>query len=353
VTRRVTQADVAKTAGVSQATASFVLSGRSRQMRISRDVERRVRQAANELDYRPNSVSVSLRTGVTQTIGFISDTVATTPHAGTLIKGALEAARERGNLLLIGETEGDTELERLLLQTMHDRRVDGLILAAMYTRRIGVPKGPPDLPMVLLNALPKRPVGVSSVVPDEVRAGQDAADALLRAGFRDGIYLIGAGPGKGQRPPDSVAATERLAGLGDALAAAGTGYAGAFGCLEWEPEDGYRATRTLLAAARPQALICFNDRLALGAYQALHDHGLQVPADVSVISFDDDPIASWVRPRLTTLALPHYELGRRAVDVLFGKDDRPTARGEADIYRIRMPLRERDSVRSPHLPGGR
>jgi LacI family transcriptional regulator, galactose operon repressor len=143
-----------------------------------------------------------------------------------------------------------------------------------------------------------------------------------------------------------VAAAERLAGIGEELAAAGTGYAGAFGCLEWEPEDGYRATRALLATARPQALICFNDRLALGAYQALLDGGLQVPADVSVISFDDDPIASWVRPRLTTLALPHYELGRRAVDVLFGGEDRPMAGGEANIYRIRMPLRERDSVRA-------
>jgi LacI family transcriptional regulator len=75
-----------------------------------------------------------------------------------------------------------------------------------------------------------------------------------------------------------------------------------------------------------------------------------VPADVSVVSFDD-PIASWVRPRLTTLALPHYELGRRAVDVVFGDDDRPMAREEANIYRIGMPLRERDSVRTPD-PGG-
>ena len=167
---------------------------------------------------------------------------------------------------------------------------------------------------------------------------------LLRAGHRDGIYLIGAGPAISQVPSKSVAAVERLVGIGEALAAAGTRFAGAFLCLEWEPAEGYHATRALLQAARPRALICFNDRLALGAYQALHDSGLEVPTDVSVVSFDDDPIASWVRPQLTTLALPHYELGRRAVDVLFGDGDRPRSNGEPRIHRVPMPLRERDSV---------
>jgi LacI family transcriptional regulator len=342
--RRVTLADVAQAAGVSPTTASFVLSGRSRQMRISQDVEGRVQQAANDLQYRPNSVSVSLRKGITHTIGFISDTIATTPHAGTLIKGALEAARERGNLLLIGETEGDPELERRLIQTMHDRRADGLILAAMYTRKVHVPKALLGTPVVLLNALPDRPAGITSVVPDEIQAGRDAATALLRAGIRDSIYLIGAGPGKDQLPPDSVAAAERLAGISEALSAAGTRFAGACGCLDWEPEDGYRATRAVLAQARPRALICFNDRLALGAYQALGDNGLRVPADVSVVSFDDDPIASWIKPRLTTLALPHYDLGRQAIDALFGDSDRPQANRAAEIHTVPMPLRERDSI---------
>jgi LacI family transcriptional regulator len=344
--RRVTLADVARTAGISPTTASFVLSGRSRQMRISRDVERRVRQAASALQYRPNSVSVSLRKGITQTIGFVSDTVAITPHAGTLIKGALEAARERGNLLLIGETEGDPELERQLIQTMHDRRADGLIMAAMYTRKIAVPKALTGMPAVLLNALPKRDAGISSIIPDEIQAGRDAVAALLQAGHRDGIYLIGAGPGQDELPPESVAATERLSGIGEALAVAGTRYAGAYGSLEWEPEDGYRATRAVLATARPRALICFNDRLALGAYQALHDSDLSVPADVSVISFDDDPIASWIRPPLTTFALPHYDLGRRAIDVLFGEHDHPWTAGEAKVFRIPMPLRRRDSIQT-------
>jgi LacI family transcriptional regulator len=343
-TPRTTLADVAQAAGVSPTSASFVLSGRSRQMRISPEVEDRVRRVASDLQYRPNSVSVSLRKGVTHTIGFVSDTVATTPHAGTLIKGALEAARERGNLLLIGETEGDPELERRLIQTMQDRRADAVILASMYTRKVSVPKALLGTPAVLLNALPRRQAGISSVIPDELAAGRDAADVLIRAGFRDGIYLIGAGPGRNQLPPRSVAAVERLAGIRKAMTAAGISWAGAYWCLEWEPADGYRAVEALLAAARPKALICFNDRLALGAYQALNDQGLQVPADVSVVSFDDDPIASWLKPQLSTFAIPHYELGRRAIDVLFGDGDRPQAPGEPALYRVPMPLRQRASV---------
>jgi LacI family transcriptional regulator len=209
-----------------------------------------------------------------------------------------------------------------------------------------VPKALAGVPAVLLNALPKRPAAIPSVIPDEIQAGRDAVAALFAAGCRSGIHVIGAASGKDQAPPGSVAAVERLAGIREALAAAGSRLAGASGCVEWEPEDGYRATRAALTGTRPQALICFNDRLALGAYQALQDAGLRVPGDVSVVSFDDDPIASWVRPRLTTFALPHYELGRRAVSVLFGDADRPQASGEPEVYRIPMPLRERESIRA-------
>src|SRR4051812_43201025 len=177
--RRVTLADVAKQAGVSGTTASLVLSGRGRELRISESVEQRVIKAAEQLQYRPNVVSVGLRTGTTGTIGFVSDTVATSRLAGDMIKGALEAARERGALLFIGETEGEADLERGLLQAMHDRQVDGIIFASMFTRRISVPGGLTAGPAVLLNALPRRPSQVPCVVPDEVEAGRAAARVLL------------------------------------------------------------------------------------------------------------------------------------------------------------------------------
>ncbi|MBO3749980.1 LacI family DNA-binding transcriptional regulator [Streptosporangiaceae bacterium NEAU-GS5] len=351
--RRVTLADVAKIAGVSSTTASLVLSGRGRELRISDDVAQRVLKAADDLQYRPNIVSVGLRTGTTRTIGFVSDTVATSRLAGDMIKGALEAARARGVMLFIGETEGDPDLERGLLQAMHDRQVDGIILAAMFTRTIKVPKTITTAPAVLLNALPRQPSPLPSVVPDEVEAGRTAARALLDAGHRDGIHLIGAGPGRRDIPPGSVAAVERLLGIREELNAAGVKIASARVCRDWQPEYGLAATRELLETARPKALICFNDRIALGAYQVLDDYGLKVPDDVSVVSFDDHPLADWMRPKLTTVALPHYDLGRTAVDVLFAEMERREEETDhqGEIHRVPMPLRVRESISRPASAG--
>ncbi|WP_198169139.1 LacI family DNA-binding transcriptional regulator [Herbidospora daliensis] len=334
--RRVTLADLAEAAGVSRTTASLVMTGRGRELRISHDVEQRVLRAADELGYRPNAVSVGLRTGTSRTIGFVSDTVATTHLAGDMIKGALEAARERGVMLFIGESEGDPELERGLLHAMQDRQVDGIILAAMFTRTIEVPK---DIgPAVLLNALPRPASGLPSIVPDEIGAGRAAARVLLDAGHHDGVYMIGAGPTLNDVPPDSVAAVERLIGIKET----GLQIAGGRVCVDWQPEHGLTETRALLAEHRPRALICLNDRVALGAYQALDEAGLSVPGDVSVVSFDDHPIASWIRPKLTTVALPHYDLGRKAVEVLFAQMAGEVEPGQ--VFRVPMPVRPRESV---------
>jgi LacI family transcriptional regulator len=347
--RRVTLADVARLAGVSTTAASLVLSGRGRELRISQDVEQRVLKVAGELQYRPNIVSVGLRTGTTATVGFVSDTVATSSLAGDMIKGALEAARERGVMLFIGETEGDAELERRLLQAMHDRQVDGIILTSMYTRTIKVPKAIAASPTVLLNALARQPSRLSSVVPDEAGAGRMAARLLLEAGHREGIHLIGAGPAARDVPVGSVAAVERLSGICEEFAAAGVSVADGRVCADWQPEYGFAATSELLLHTLPGALICFNDRLALGAYQALEDAGLRVPTDVSVVSFDDHPIANWIRPKLTTIALPHYELGRKAIEVLFTDIARSSAVTDhgGEVHRVPMPVRPRESVGPP------
>ncbi|WP_243745069.1 LacI family DNA-binding transcriptional regulator [Streptomyces hainanensis] len=347
--RRVTMTDVAKHAGVSRTTASLVLSGRGRELRISQSVERRVLEAAQELEYRPDIVSQSMRTGTTRTIGFVSDTVATSRLAGDMIKGALEAARERGVMLFIGETEGEPDLERGLLEAMQDRRVDGIVFASMFTRTIPVPAALTTAPAVLLNALPAEPCPLPSVVPDEIEAGRAAARVLLDAGHRDGIHLVGAGPDIDDVPPGTVAGVERLTGIRDVLDRAGVEIAGGRVCPDWQPEHGYAATAELLERERPRALVCLNDRLALGAYQALDGAGLKVPDDVSVVSFDDHPIATWIRPKLTTVALPHHELGREAVDVLFAEIDRRREGRDPDSRsrRVPMPVRRRDSVAAP------
>ncbi|MGW4109889.1 LacI family DNA-binding transcriptional regulator [Actinosynnema sp. NPDC004786] len=352
--RRVTLADVAAATGVSTTTVSLVLAGRGRDLRISEEVEQRVRSTAQELGYRRNTLSVGLRTGRTQTIGFVSDTVASSLLAGNMIKGALEAAHRRGCMLFFGETGGDPDVERALIEAMHDHRVDGIIFAAMYTRKVAVPEGLDHGPAVLLNALPTTYSPVPAVLPDEVEAGRAAARVLVEAGHRDGVHVVGAGPGLEDVPPNSIAARERLIGMRQVFGAAGVRVVSAHQCPKWMPEDGYDTTRGLLRRHRPKALVCLNDRLAFGAYQALADAGLSVPDDVSVVSFDDHPIASWVRPRLTTVALPHEQLGAKAVEVLFSAPERRRrGKGALVVHRVPMSVRVGESVRSLVEPAGR
>jgi len=348
--KRVTLADVARAAQVSPTTASLVLSGRGAELRISAPVQHRVRESSDALGYRPNIVSIGLRNGSSRTLGFVSDTVATSQLAGDMIKGALEAARKHGFMLFIGETEGDTKLERRLLDAMLDRQVDGIILASMFTQTRRLPSGLDQVPAVLLNALPQqRKVHIAAVVPDERAAGRAAVRLLLDAGHR-AIHLVGAGPGPGDTPPGTIAGRERLAGILEVLHEAGLEPASGHLCADWLPSYGWRATRSIIESrGTGQAIISFNDRLAFGAYQALHEAALSVPHDMSVVSFDDHPLADWLRPGLSTFAIPHYDLGRRSVELLLEAietdDYGPSAR--AIVHRLPMPLRSRGSVAPP------
>ena len=135
----------------------------------------------------------------------------------------------------------------------------------------------------------------------------------------------------------------------EVLTAAGTELAGIVSC-EWWPEPAHDAVADFLRRGeRASAFLCMNDRVAFGSYQALQEAGIAIPDDVSVVSFDDSELASWLRPQLTSVALPHYELGRRAVELLLaGVAGSPAAGTE----RVPMPLRERSSVAPPNARFG-
>ncbi|GGW74902.1 LacI family DNA-binding transcriptional regulator [Streptomyces galilaeus] len=338
--RRVTMADVARMAGVSPTTASFALSGRT-DMRISDASRARVLEAAKELGYRPNVTARSLRTKSTQTIGFVSDMITTTPFAGDVIRGALEAAYERDHLLFITEAGGDRAAEASLVHALLDRQVDAVIYAAMFTRYITPPKELYGQRVVLLNCLAPG-FDAPSVVPDELQAGRDAARALLAAGHTKGIWAIGGHLAVPASPEGNIAGNERMRGVEEVLRAGGARLDGVIEC-DWNTQDGYREVSALLAAGhRPRALVCLTDRLSMGAYQALDEAGLSVPGDVSVISFDDQDIAAVLRPALTTMQLPHARLGRLAVELILRQGPL-----EAAVHRVAMPLQERDSIGTP------
>ena len=107
-------------------------------------------------------------------------------------------------------------------------------------------------------------------------------------------------------------------------------------CWNWEPAHGYDLTRKLLKTKRPKALLCLNDRLAFGAYQALGEAGITVPEDIALVSFDNDELASYLRPGLTTIGLPHEEMGRKAVELMLG--------GIGAAQLVEMPVIERGSL---------
>ncbi len=336
--QRATLLQVAQRAGVSRSTASFVLAGRHLDMRISEDARRRVLRAAQELDYRPNLMARSLRTKVTRTIALVSDTLASDPYAGKAIQGALAAAVAHGRLLFIGETEGDPVVEEKLVSDLIDRQVDAFVYASMFTRYVRLPKQLKGHPVVLLNCLTRGAEPAQhQIIPDELTAGWNAAVTLLEAGHRGGIHLVG------NADEHVFAGRERLAGIREGLSSADTRLAGMIDC-DWWPDSAYDAvSRALAEGLRPQALICLNDRIALGTYQALREAGQVIPDDVSVISFDDSELAAWLRPQLTSISLPHYQLGWEAVERLLGPESGPL------VHRVPMPVRRRASTGKPSV----
>ena len=332
-TKRVTLLDVAVRAGVSTTTASYILNDRSAQMRISPDTERRVRAAVADLGYRPNRSARTLRTANTATIGLVSDFLAGGHYASQMLLGASAAAREVDHLLMIGETDGDLDVEALYIEELLDRQVDGIIYATRTASRIRVPESLRQRRTVLLNCFDPT-AALPAVLPDEVSGGRLAARLLVDHGIGDGVYVVGEDP-----TPHAIAGPERLTGIHEALGDAGLVLAGVVEC-EWSVQGAFAAvSRWLAAGAEPRGLICLNDRVTMGAYQALSERGLTVPGDVAVVSFDGSELATWLRPPVVSVALPFAELGAQAVRLLTGAE--PI---EPIVTRVAMTVQEGASL---------
>jgi LacI family transcriptional regulator len=334
---RVRLKDVAERAGVSPTTASFVLSGR-RDMRISTATEERVRQAARMLSFVPKAPSHATRPRRALGIGLLSFSVGTEAFAGQMIRGSVDAATEGGHFVLVAEAEGDRRLEEANAQDLVDCGIERFVYATNATRTCRIPAALKGRPLVLLNCFQRRGTA-PAVIPDDRAAGRAAAAALLAAGHTDRIVLVG------ETPPESFPGVQRRAGVLDELAAAGHELFGHVSCIWW-PSDVLHAMAGVLARPprdRPTAVIALNDRAAMGVYQAAAAAGLQIPQQLSVISFDDSDLAGWLVPGLTSLALPHLEMGRRAVEMLLAGP----SNGQR-LQRMPMPLRERASIAAPH-----
>jgi LacI family transcriptional regulator len=315
--RKVTLRDVAALAGYSIATVSVVLNDVPG-TRVLDSTRVAVHAAAAELGYTPNRLARGLRLQRSNTLGFLSDEIVTTAFAGRMILGAQDAALERGSLLLLLNSNRDPALESREIDALIDHRVDGIVYAVVFHQIISPPSGLSKTKAVLLDA---RSVDASypSVVPDEVGGGFTATEELLAAGHRR-IGLL-------NNVDDIPATSGRLEGYRQALQARNMVFDPSLQVSDLSDSGGgFRAASQLLSREpRPTALFCFNDRMAMGAYQAAQEMGMSIPGDLSVVGFDDQlAVSSELRPGLTTVALPHYEMGYAAVVMLMDmieKDD--------------------------------
>jgi LacI family transcriptional regulator len=328
--KRPTQTDVARVAGVSRATVSYVLNGLADgRVPISEETCKRVLAAVEELGYEPDARAQALRSGSTQTIGLILPDIRN-PHFWQTADGVEQELRTSGYHLLLSSADLNPEYGEDIFKVLSRRRIDGLILmGASFLQSEGAQK-------TLVRLLKRRfpfPVAkigehptIDCVASNYQAATREAIAYLLSLQHRRIGLIYGVRPpwdslGTTDLPVDLAGGVDRLQPYQDCLRAAG---------LPVDPaliitcgatiEDSYQAALQLLKLpVRPTALLVINDLLAIGALRAASDLGLRVPADLSLVGYDDIPLASYLAPRLTTSSKDMVRVGREAVKLLLAR----------------------------------
>jgi LacI family transcriptional regulator len=336
--KRIGIRDVASAAGVSVTTVSHILNNVPN-TRVSDGTRTRVQDEARRLGYQPNRLARGLRIQRSHMIGLLSEEIATTPHAGRIILGAQDTASSHGLTLVLLNTDRDRSRVESGVNSLLHTQVDGILYATMFHRELEVPAALRGTPTVLIDA--SADSEIPSVVPDEVGGARAAVGELLEHGHRRIGFL---------NNRDDIPATHgRLRGYREALAGSGIPYDPEL-LVEAESESvgGYVAARHLLSLPDPPTgWFCFNDRMAMGAYRAVAEAGLRIPEDVSIVGFDDQRIISeGLFPELTTVALPHYEMGVWAVETLVSLIEGRNPFGEYPQL-LACPLVRRRSVSFP------
>ncbi|PXW14532.1 LacI family DNA-binding transcriptional regulator [Paraburkholderia caballeronis] len=300
--------DVAASAGVSVATVSKFMNGTQR---FSAPVEARLKATIARLGYQSNPHARYMVTGETRTIG-VAVLDIRNPHFTSLVKGANRIALQFDYTLLLVDLEENAAREYQLIEALA-RRVDGLLLNTRMADDATDRLAPLNKPIVMINRA-SDDSKVASVSPDNHRAGFMLAQHLLNQNYRDIGYL---------GYPQSRANTIRLEGVTDCLASAGLAPR-VFEADSPTAAAGERACSSILfGPERPDALICYNDLIALGFLKEARNLGFSLPGDVAVCGFDNISHGEYAWPGLTTVDIRSERLGEiamlRLVDALAGK----------------------------------
>jgi DNA-binding LacI/PurR family transcriptional regulator len=336
--RSVSIRDVAAAAGVSVATVSRALSADADSVQIRPETRQRVLQTSQELGYRPNDLARALLHQRTSVIGLVVPDISNSYYAG-LVRGVEDTASAGGYRVVLCNTDREMDKLSQYLDALVKSRVDGVIIAG------GGADSSID-PRVFRQYRTKTVLvgrhGLSypSVQIDNVAAAEEITNHLLDLGHERVAFLAG--------PLSSHTVQDRLQGYCNALAARGIRHDDELvreGDLD--EESGYRGADELVhSSSRPTAIICTNDRIAVGALAALTDSGLKVPEQMSVAGFDDVSISSYLRPRLTTVAIPTYEIGASAAALLLdelqpeGTDDAEQTANEVLLLPTHLVVRD-------------
>jgi LacI family transcriptional regulator len=304
-------ADVAREAKVSVMTVSRVVNDKGE---ISPATRRRVLEVIERLGYRPSAIARGLATNRTGTLGLVVPDIAN-PFFSDIARGVEEKAYAVGYNVFLCSTYEDTARETQVLQSLEEKRIDGLVLCSSRLDDNTLRRLLAGFPAIALinRSLPGYDADVVRV--DSVAGGRLATRFLLEAGHVAVGFLTG--------PPTSVDGRLRVNGYHAALEAAG---------IQQDPDleracasnvAGGREAALEFLASKPEltALLCYNDLVAIGALLACSELNLRVPADLAVVGFDNIPMAAWVSPPLTTCGSPRFELGVQAMQLLLDRID--------------------------------
>lgn len=303
----ITLREVAQAAGVHVSTVSRALDPVRRHL-VSADVLQKVEATARRLGYRPNRAASSLRTGRSHTIGVMLPDIANAVFA-PILEGIEASATANGYFVLVANVGGSQQAQHVA-ERLLSQRVDGLLIASS-TREDPLVEFllSHSVKTVLVNRADESG-RLPAVVSDDRLAMKLAVDHLVAMGHRRIAHLAG--------PQDLPTGVGRRIGFEQALRDHGLEPWAVQACTGYNREAGHAAMQALLRKrARPQAVVCSNDLVALGAYDALRAAGLSIPQDISVTGHNDMPLVDMVEPPLTTIRLPHRELGWRAAQMLF------------------------------------
>jgi LacI family transcriptional regulator len=305
----VTLVDVGKRAHVSASLASLVLSG-NYEGRCTAETADEVRRAATELGYRTNRMARGLRKQSTRILGLLSIKVATTPYAGSMIMAAQQLARLKDYDLLFVEVEDSVESIQQGFDLMTEHQAEGVLVFSYFHHVIDLPIAP-FKNVVIANAVDARGL-FDCFVPDEQGSFTQTLDLIGEAGHKH-VALVTDSSGHpasiGRLKAFRIAQKKYGWQTSESLVASD---------VITNAAQGYVATqKILLRHPEVTAVVAFNDSLAMGAYQAAKELSLQIPEDLSITGFDDfELISAGLRPGLTTVGLPHEQMGRMAVERL-------------------------------------